>query len=131
MSCRWLATSSALRDALLVTNNIRPGTFSNDAAAPSVSSWPRNTVPSRSRSRQSYSCASVPTSAELAHSVFGIGDALDVGGRGAQEPLQRLVAAVERQQRLRVRVKQPGCSCPGPCRVQLRRGQDGQRLFEL
>src|SRR5271163_1562294 len=131
MSCRWLATSSALRDALLVTNNIRPGTFSNDAAAPSVSSWPRNTVPSKSRSRQSYSCASVPTSAELADSVLGIGDTLDVGLGGVQEPLHCLRGAVEGQQGVCVGVEQPGSDGAGAGRVQLRSGQDVQRLLEL
>ena len=114
-----------------MTKSLRPGTLSNDSAAPSVSAWPRNTVPSRSRSRQSYCCASVPTSAELAHSVFGVGDTLDVGRRGAQKPLQRLVAAVEREQCLRVGVEQPGRDGPGPRRIQLRCGQYFQGLFEL
>src|SRR5271166_874531 len=131
MSHRCPATSSALREALFVTKSLRPGTSSNDSAAPSVNAWPRNTVPSRSRSKQSYCCASVPTSAELAHSVFGIGDPVDVGGRGAQEPLQRLLATVKRQQCLRVRVEQPCRSRPGARRVQLRCGQDLQGLFEL
>src|ERR1700759_1650768 len=128
MSHRCSATSPALREALLVTKSLRPDTLSNDSAAPSVSSWPRNTVPSRSRSRQSYCCASVPTSAKLADPVLGIGAPLDVGGRGVQEPLERLLAAVEREQRLRVGVEQPGRDRPGPGRVQLRCGQDGQGL---
>src|ERR1700752_4792201 len=131
MSHRCPATSPALREALFVTKSLRPGTSSNDSAAPSVNAWPRNTVPSRSRSKQSYCCASVPTSAELADSVFGIGDTLDVSGCGAQKPLQRLVVAVEREQRLGVGVEQPRRDRPAPGRVQLRCGQHFQGLSEL
>ena len=58
---------------------------------PSVGSCPRNTVPSRSSSRQSCSCTSALTSAQLRDPVFGVGHSLDIGGRGVDEPLQRLI----------------------------------------
>ncbi len=63
--------------------------------APSVGSWPRNTVPSRSSNRQSCCCARVVTSGQLADPVFGVGHAVDVSGGGMDEPLQRVVTAVE------------------------------------
>src|ERR1700758_1062024 len=130
-SRRWDATWSALREALLVTNSLQPCTSSSDRTAPSVGDAPRNTVPSRSISRQSCSCARVFISAQLADAIFGVGDAVDVGGRRAQEPLQRLVVTSERQQRVRVGVEQPGRRRALAGRVQLRGGQDGQRLLEL
>ena len=68
---------------------------------------------------------------QLADPVFGVGDAVDIGGRGAQEPLQRFVFAFERQQRVGVGVEQPRGRRAGAGRVQLRRGQHGQRLVQL
>src|SRR5262249_36565610 len=122
---------SAAREALLVTNSLRVCAASRAAMAPSVGSWPRNTVPSRSSSRQSCCCARVVTSGQLADPVFGIRDTVEVGGGRVDEPLQRFVATVERQQRLGVGVEQACGGRTGTRRVRLRAGQHGQGLFEL
>src|SRR5947209_3897179 len=130
-SRRCDATSSALREALLVTYSLRLLTSSSEWTAPSVGWAPRKTVPSRSTSKQSYCCAMFFISRELADALFGVGDAVDIGSRRAQEPFQRLVIAAERQQRVGVGVEQPRRRRAVAARVQLRRGQQGQRLLQL
>ena len=102
---RCWATSPGPREALLVTYSVRAVTAASVSTAPGVGSWPRNTVPSRSRSKQSCSCARVVTSAELRDPLFGVGHALDIGGCGVDEPLQgffalcRVRAAFRRRRR--------------------------------
>src|SRR3954465_5085625 len=128
---RCWATSSELREALFVTYSVREVTAASVSTAPVVGSWPRNTVPSRSRSKQSCSCASVVTSAELRDPFFGIGHAVDIGGCGPDEPLKGFFAPLEGEQRFGVGVEQPGGGLPGPGGVELRRRQDRKGLIEL
>ena len=88
-----------------MTYSVRAVTAASVSTAPGVGSWPRNTVPSRSRSKQSCSCARVVTSGELRDPLFGVGHALDVCGCGVDEPLQgfvgpcRVRAAFQRRRR--------------------------------
>src|SRR6201991_2450581 len=110
---RCLATSSGPREALLVTNSVRERTTAKVSTAPGVGSWPRKTVPSRSSSRQSWSCARVLTSGELRDPLFGVGGAVDIGGRRVDEPLQSVLVAAKREQRFGVGVEQPGGRLPG------------------
>ena len=121
-SHRCAATSSAEREALLVTNNARHSMLASVSTAPGVGAWPRNTVPSRSRSRQSCCCASVLisvliaggrltggqlTGRQLINPFFGIGIAVKICRRGVHEPLHRIIGAAERQQDFGVGVEQP------------------------
>src|ERR1700694_2513753 len=96
---RCLATSAGPREALLVTNSIRERTTARVSTAPGVGSWPRRTVRSRSRSRQSWSCARVLKSGELRDPLFCVGDALAIGCRGVDEPLQCVLVAGQRHAR--------------------------------
>src|SRR4051812_38354517 len=128
---RCWATSSELREALFVTYSVREVTAASVSTAPVVGSWPRNTVPSRSRSKQSCSCASVATSAELRDPFLGIGHALDIGGCSLDEPVQGFFALVEREQCFGVGVEQPGGGLSGSRGVELRRRQDCKGLIEL
>src|SRR6202011_2971753 len=105
---RCLATSAGPREALLVTNSIRERTTASVSTAPGVGSCPLKTVPSRRRSRQSWSCATVLTSGELRDPLFCVGDALAIGGRGVNEPLQCVLVAAEREQRFGVGVEKTG-----------------------
>src|SRR6195256_1127867 len=128
---RCWATSAGPREALLVTNNIRERTTARVSTAPGVGSWTRKTVPSRSRSRQSWSCARVLTLGELRDPLFCVGDALAIGCGGLDEPLQCVLVAAEREQRFGVGVAQPGCRRSGAGRIELRCRQKGQRLLVL
>src|SRR4029077_4188883 len=105
---RCWATSAGPREALLVTNRIRDRIVARVSTAPGVGSWPRKTVPSRARRRQSWSCARVLTSRELCVPLFGAGYALGVGGRGVEDALQCVPLAAELEQSFGVGVEQPG-----------------------
>src|SRR5258705_10037211 len=128
---RCWATSAGPREALLVTNSVREWTTAKVSTAPGVGSWPRKTVPSRSSSRQSWSCARVLTSGQLRDTVFGVGDDLDIGGRSVDEPLQCVLVAAKREQRHGVRVEQPGGRLPGTGPAHLRGRQECQGLLVL
>src|SRR5258705_8344505 len=128
---RCWATSAGPREALLVTNRVRERTTARVSTAPGVGSWPRKTVPSRSSSRQSWSCARVLTSGQLRDPLFGVGDALDIGGPSVDETLQCGLVAAKREQRLGVGLEQPGGRLPGAGPVQLRGRQECQGLLVL
>ncbi len=63
--------------------------------------------------------------------VLGVGLAVDVGGRGVEEPLQALVRAARRDQRVGVGVEQARGGRAGAHRIQIRGLQGDDGLIEL
>src|SRR4029078_12258586 len=70
-------------------------------------------------------------SVELRDPLFGVGDALGVGGRGVDEPLHSVLIAAKREYRFGVTVEKPCGRLSGPVRIQLRGRQNREGLLVL